>query len=298
MCRKRAASTPLLSPSCKSSPLLLTVFPTRFISHYWLTRSISFFLQPAISLGSGTRETRGVGRAAFGKRWIFIAVCWLPPPFLLPFLLFDISRPAFRSLPPEGCQPALPWPSSQNTPSCSAGTFGRVIRWEETLPVGVQFKSAFSPLKTKTSAFAPHPKRETCLAPIGRSSFSPLGMEKAFAFFAFGLGGAASCGVSPDVHHPLPRRVIKMAGSDSRNITTFSHFNLIWSSQAFQAHSIWYFLLQRLFLRQLPGIPSPHPPPHLFLHLVYLFTVKRKGIYCFIHIKWLSCNRNKLLVPI
>lgn len=233
-------------------------------------------------------------RAAFGKRWIFIAVCWLPPPFLMPFLLFDISQLGFRSLLPEGCQPTLSWPSSQSTPSCSASTFRGVVYWEEVLPVEIRSKGIFPFL---------HWKFSTC------TSIQKRRVQQHWENQLFTPGsGEGFCGTVWVVQHhavlfPIPssgvtQTVIKRAGRDSRNITTFSHFNLFWSSWAFQAHSIWYFLLQRFFLLQLPSISFPHPPPHLVLHLVYLFTLKRKGIYCSFHIKWSSCNRNKLLVPI
>lgn len=122
---------------------------------------------------------------------------------------------------------------------------------------------------------------------IGRTSFLHPGEEKAFVG---GLGGGASCRLFHIPSSGVTQTVIEWAGCDSQNITTFSHFNLFGSSWTFQTHSIWYFLLQSFFSLQLPSILIPHPPQYLVLHLVYLFTLKRKGIYCSIHIKWSSCK--------
>lgn len=192
--------------------------------------------------------------------------------------------------------PGIPQPAS---------TFGGVICWEVLLcECSLQVLSP-SP-QTEIPALVPQPKRETCLAPSGEPAVHPWERR---SLFCCGLGGAAPCSLIPDAHtaltpHPFPlppgvmQRVIKMAGCDSRNITTFSHFNLIWSSQAFHAHSIETSCFRGFSHCSCPASLPPHPPPHLFLYLLYLFTVKRKGIYCFIHIKWLSCNRNKLLVRI
>lgn len=159
-------------------------------------------------------------------------------PFLLPFLLFDISQLVLRSPPPEGCQPTLPWPSSQTLPSRSAGTFRGAICYETVLPVGVQFKSALCPPGLKLQHLHPNPK-EKCAWHCWEKQLSTPGNGEGF------------CGEVWVVQHhavlvltyPIPsagvmQRVIKMAGCDSKNITTFSHLNQIRSSQAFHAHSI------------------------------------------------------------
>lgn len=236
MCKKQAASTPLLLQTCRSSSLLLTVFPAWFIRHYLLQPSISFSSQPAISLFSGTKETLRAGRAAFRKRWALTAVCQLPPPARVP----------------------VP-PSSQSTPSSD----------EQLIEKQWGCSSKVSPPKNKQtiiiiihfSSLHPNPK-EKHAGTVKLSSLSPRARppreEKPFAACS-GLCSIAGFDSWHCLSPGVTQRVIKRADYESKKATTFSYFNLIWSSRAPHACSIRYFLLHKFFSLQLPQHPLPSP---------------------------------------
>lgn len=178
MCKKEAASTPLLSPSCKSSSLLLTAFPTWFIRPYWLSSpSLSSHSLPSPSALAPKipREWAGL----FGKRCIFIAVSWLPPPscclscsLISPNWYFAACLPRDASPPCPGL-PARPCPAALLALLEEQFVMKQCYQWE------CSSKVLFAPQDWNFSTCT-QTQRRNVPGTAGRNGFSPLGTEKAF----------------------------------------------------------------------------------------------------------------------
>lgn len=95
--------------------------------------------------------------------------------------------------------------------------------------MGLQFKSAFSPpsrLKFKPVHLSPKEKR--AWHHQENQSFSP-GAGEGFCGVFWVVQHCATLFLTYPIPSPgVTQRAIKMAGCDSTNIATFSHFNLIW----------------------------------------------------------------------
>lgn len=101
----------------------------------------------------------------------------------------------------------------------------------------MQFRSAFPVPRLKLQHLRPKPKEKRAWHHGENQLFTP-GNGEGFCGVVWVVQHHALFLTYPNPSPGVTQRVIKMAGCDSRNITTFSHFNLIWSSQAFHARSI------------------------------------------------------------
>lgn len=135
--------------------------------------------------------------------------------------------------------------------------------------MGVQFKSTPQKSNKQTviiiikhfSSLHPNPK-EKHAGTVRLRSLSPRACppreEKPFAACS-GLCSIAGFDSWHCLSPGVTQRVIKRADYESKRATTFSYFNLIWSSRAPHARSIRYFLLHKFFWLQLPQHPLPSP---------------------------------------